>query len=402
MKIAIFSDNFYPELSGISDSIIILAKYLVKLGHIVEFFVPKHPNKNFHLAKLPLGELDLGKKIEIHRLSSLPFPTPTKQARLVLPTGFNLLAIKKFNPDIIHSQLFFGVGLEALLAAKILKIPLVGTNHTRIDEIMRYSLVKNKSVAKYMLRYMIWYYNRCNYVTAPSKLFLEEMKKNGFNRPAQIISNPVDFEIFNPGLAKNIKLTKNKFKLSETTIIYAGRLAGEKNIDVIIKALPLVKKSTPKINLAICGHGSAQDSLLNLAKELGVAKNVKFLGTFDKPNLAKIYQASKIFVIASTSEVQSMTVLQAMACGLPIICARCNSMPDLVNNRNGFLIEPYDYKTLAEKITLLLNNHQLRKNLSQGSLDFVQKFSAENIAKKWEELYKQVKNNFNKIDKKKK
>ena len=108
MRIAIFSDNFYPELSGISDSIILLAKELASLGHEICFFVPKYSEKNYQAVNLSFQELKFDGRVRIKRLFSLPAPFAGAQSRLVLPL-FSPDIFENFEPDVIHSQLFFGV-----------------------------------------------------------------------------------------------------------------------------------------------------------------------------------------------------------------------------------------------------------------------------------------------------
>lgn len=394
MRIAIFSDNFYPELSGISDSIIILARELSRRGHKINFYAPKYSAKDFKKVGLPWREIGIGKNIKIKRFYSLPFPTATKQGRMVLPTGLRWLKVNKFKPDIIHSQLFFGVGLEALSASKILKIPIIGTNHTAITEFKHYSPIKNQWFDKLSLNFVVWYYNQCDFVTAPSQAVLDEMKNYGFKRPCEVISNPIDLATFRVEPKLDSDGVRRKYNLSEKVIIYAGRLAKEKNLEVIIKALPLVKKKEPKINLVLAGHGKNENELKQLAKKLGVENNVKFLGTVSKPTLAKLYQVAKIFVITSTSETQSMTLMQGFACGLPAIGVRARALPEYINQQNGFLVEPGDAKNLAEKINLLLTNESLRQKLRRGALTFIKNFSTENIAKEWEKLYAKVISDF--------
>src|SRR3989338_3162718 len=106
MKIAIFSDNFYPELSGISDSVILLARELAKLGHEICFYAPKYSAKNYKALNLTDQKLALGDKIKIKRLFSLPAPFISNNSRIVLPINFWRL-FSHFKPDIIHTQLFF-------------------------------------------------------------------------------------------------------------------------------------------------------------------------------------------------------------------------------------------------------------------------------------------------------
>src|SRR5579871_6983340 len=116
MNIAMFSDNFYPELSGISDSIIDLARGLVKLGHRIHLYVPKYSETDFRMYGVPVAELDLDPAIAVHRLPSVRYPAPTNQGRIVLPTFFRSLSVRQNKIHIVHTHLFFGVGMEGLAA----------------------------------------------------------------------------------------------------------------------------------------------------------------------------------------------------------------------------------------------------------------------------------------------
>lgn len=390
MKIAIFSDSFYPELSGISDSIIALAKELAKSGNQINFYVPYYSAKNYQRVKLSEQELDLGENIKINRLFSFPYRSGTEQARLAVPSPWHWISIKDFGPDIIHTQLFFGVGLDAIISAKINNIPIVGTNHTAITEFVRYSPIKTEWFKKLSIKYAVWYYNHCDYVTAPSQSVFDEMDKYGFNQSHRVISNPIDIDIFSPLLLNKKQEIKKEFGLSDATLVCAGRLAPEKNIDVLIRALSLVKRRFPTVSLILAGHGNAAEKLKNLAKTLNLGQSVKFLGTVDQLTLAKLFQASEIFVISSTSETQSMSLMQAMASGLPAVGVKARTLPEYINDQNGFLVEPNDYRAFAEKLIILLENSILRKKLGQNASAFVQKFSISNITKEWERIYNNV------------
>jgi len=394
MRIAFFCDNFYPELSGISDSIIASAQELAKRGHTVHFFVPKYSEKDFKIAGInSKREIDLDNGVEITRFAAFPYPAPTNQGRMVIPTGLRWLKIKKFKPDIIHSHLFFGVGLEALMAAKILKVPFVGTNHTAITEFVKYAPIKGQWVEKLSLKYVNWFYSRCALTTAPSKSVFDEMVQAGFRGRREVVSNPVNMEAFNVVRDFDRKVLKEKFGLNDRVVAYVGRFAPEKNIDVIVRAVALAKAKIPDITLALAGHGAFKVEIEKLVKELHLEKNVKFLGTLSSYEVGDFYRTSEIFAITSTSETQSMTLIQAMACGLSTIGVRARALPEYIEG-NGILIEPGDAKALAEKIVELLENPQLRQELSARSLAFVEKFSDKNIALLWERIYAREINNF--------
>ena len=118
MRIALFSDNFYPELSGISDSLVALATELARRDHKIHFYVPNYSEKNHALSKVSQKEIDLGPNVAVTRFSSLHFGAGSGQGRLVIPYGLRALAVRKFNPDVIHTQTFFGCGMEALVASR--------------------------------------------------------------------------------------------------------------------------------------------------------------------------------------------------------------------------------------------------------------------------------------------
>ncbi|HDH04018.1 MAG TPA: glycosyltransferase family 4 protein [Candidatus Campbellbacteria bacterium] len=392
MKIAIFSDNFYPEISGISDSIIALAKKLAESGNKITFFAPRYSDEDYKKVKIPSGkELDLGENIRIKRYFSFHYPlSGTGQAHLVTPSPWRWRFSKSFVPDVIHSQLFFGLGLDALISARINHIPIVGTNHTAIAEFTRYSPIKAGWFEKITMKYVVWYYNHCDYVTAPSQSVFDEMARFGFKRPHKVMSNPVSFDIFNTAPSSDKEKLKKEFGFSNAVLACAGRLSPEKNVDVIIRALALVRKRIPDINLVLAGHGNAAGELKNLAENLGVSDAVKFFGTVDQPTLAKIYRAAEIFVIGSTSETQSMSLIQAMACALPAVGVSARALPEYITNQTGFLVKPNDYEAFAEKIIFLIKNPAFREKLGENASKFVQKFSVPNIAEEWEKIYGEI------------
>jgi 1,2-diacylglycerol 3-alpha-glucosyltransferase len=390
MRIAIFSDNFYPELSGISDSITTTARELGQRGHKIKFFVPKYRARHFRIANFPVEELDLGENVLIHRLRSLHFPGPNKQSRAVMPAGFNTMRVKKFKPDIIHTHLFFGAGWRALTAAKVLRVPLVGTSHTPIGEFIRYSPIKADWFKRWSEWYVSWYYNRCKFVSAPSGAIIREMRAFGFHRPSQVISNPIDLSAFAPVSEATKQKMKKHFGFSGRTILYTGRLAPEKNIDVVMRAVALAKKKFPDINFAITGHGSSRESLEALAFELGMGKEVKFLGTLHKQEFVKVYQAADIFAIASTAETQCISMMQAVAAGIPVIGVDWLGLGEYIQKMNGILIKMGDYRTMAQKIEMLFKDSKKYKTFGAAGLEAVKQFSIPKIADQWESVYAKV------------
>ena len=396
MRIAIFSDNFYPELSGITDSITALGKELAKRGHAVQYYAPYYSKRDYERVGLREKDAEFGERIGVTRFWSFPAHAPSGQGRGVIPTPWHWLGAKAFRPDIIHTQLFYGTGLEALIAARLLKIPLVGTNHTAVKAYSQFYPIKQEWFANLLLKYANWYYGKCGFVTAPSRSVLEEMQQFGFKTTCRSLSNPIDTETFRP--LPNKEWLRKQFGFSEKTIIFASHLSVEKNIDVLIRALPLVRKEIPNAELAIAGKGPSESDLKKLAIELGVKDSVKFLGYLNKPSLAEAYNASKAFVIASTAETQSMVTMQAMATGLPIIATNSRALPEYVTKKNGFLVEPEDVRAFAEKIIYLLQRPSVGKKLGENGKKMTQKFSVKEITNEWERIYENVIKSYNHVE----
>jgi glycosyltransferase involved in cell wall biosynthesis len=387
MKIAIFSDNFYPELSGISDSLVFFAQGLAANGHQVLFVAPRYRAHDYP-PKAP-HELDLGPAIQTARLWSIRYPySPTGQSRITVPCGRGIALLKKFFPDVIHTNSPFGAGIEALLAAKFLRVPLVGTNHTLISEFINHSPLNFFWLTRVTLRYFSGYYNNCAYVTAPCRSLLEEMENYGLRVPHQPVPNPIDAQRFVPvaSAAKKAVLQK-RFQLTGKTILYTGRLAPEKCIDVIIRAFAQLQKKIPDTTLLIAGHGSAEQSLRALTQKLGVAAQVHFVGFVDKDTLPLLYQASDLFVIMSTSESQSLSLMQAMASALPSIGARARALPEYIDEASGLLVKPGDVPALAGAMQTILSDDALAGRLGAGGLKSVQRCARPAIVKIFEKIY---------------
>lgn len=399
MKIALFSDNFYPELSGISDSIISLSKQLAAHGHKVHLYVPWYSPEDYKKSNLPTTELNLGPNVEFSRWPSIFFGAGSGQGRAVVPLGLRSREVAQFNPNVIHTQTFFGCGLEALWASRFLHKPLVGTNHTATKEFLRYNPVKAEWTDALVLRYVNWYYSQCLTVTAPSQSVFNEMAETGFKHSPKGIplSNPIETDIFKPAPARGEgtrAALRKKWNMSNYAIVHAGRLDVLRSIDVMIRALPLVKKEVPEAELVFAGRGVDEPDFRALAASLGVANSVRFLGFVDQPHLVELMNAGKVFAITSTADTQSMVMMQAMACGTPVVGVNARALPEYISetgaDANGFVVEPGNPQALAARLIEILKSPTLQKKLGAGGRATALRFSPPEIAKRWEGIYEEA------------
>jgi 1,2-diacylglycerol 3-alpha-glucosyltransferase len=391
MRIALFSDNFYPEIGGIQDSVLTTGRALAKLGHSVAFFVPSFSARDCRIAELPPHELEMSSGMEIHRFASIHVPSPTLQSRLVWPTGLRWRTVRDFRPDILHTHGFFGIGLEALVAARTLQIPLVGTNHWALSGFRQYAPFKSEWFIRRAIGYASWYFNHCRFVTAPSLSAIREMEERGFHSRHTVLSNPIDTSAFSPISTEARRELKQRLGLTDATVVYAGRLAREKNIAVLIRAVARLREAMPRITLAIAGHGSARTELERLSDSLGIQGNIRFFGTLEQHALADLLRASDVFAIASTSETQSMTLLQAMACGVPAVGVRALALPEYIEDgRTGTIVPPGDDAAMAEAIRTLLTDTPKRTVFAERSEEKVSRhYGVRAVVQTLEELYLQ-------------
>jgi 1,2-diacylglycerol 3-alpha-glucosyltransferase len=382
-----FTDHFFPELGGIQDSVAITSRALAARGHQVSIHAPRYGARDYRRIGEVVGERDLGANVSVSRRLSLPVPSSTRQSRAALlsPMAPVWLA-RRGRPDVIHVHSFFGIGLEALLIGACLDIPVIGSNHWTIAGFGPHLPVRTERAAAYVT----WFYNRCDFVTAPSRSVFEELGPSRLRPPKQVISNPIDTDLFQPARADQREALRARFGLCNPTITYAGRLGLEKNIGVLLRAVAALRDQGIAADLAIAGHGSHEPILRAMAEGLGVGARVRFFGTLAPDELARLLRISDIFSIMSTSETQSMVLLQAMASGVPVVAANTRALPEFVSPENGVLVDPHDPRLLAGAFAELLAAPERRGRMGLAGRRTAEKYSVAAVTDEWETLYRSV------------
>ena len=387
MHIAIFTDSFHPELGGIQDSVLLTSRALGERGHQVVVYAPQASPQDYRIAGVPMAEVQVGPNVQVRRLFAVSAPGSTGQSRLVAPTGLRWRELRPFRPDIIHTHTFLAAGWEAVWAARRLRVPIVGTNHWAVREFSSYIPLPGAFFGRASLKAVTWYYNRCSMVTGPSRSVIEEMRGFGLSRPHEVVSNPIDTQLFSPATPERRRALKRQLGFSDATVLYAGRLATEKRVDVLVLAFAQVLQDVPSAMLALAGHGSDQRRLAALANRIGVGDRVKFLGTLPQPALADAFRAADVFAIASTSETQSMVLLQAMSSGLPGVAARWRALPECIDAGSGLLAEPGDHDQFAAQLTTLLLDPALRARMAMRAAQRARSVAVAAVVATWEDLY---------------
>ena len=387
MKIGIFSDTFPPQVNGVANTALTSAIVLSNLGHDV--YVYTVSGSLFNREEKAEDEKEF--PFTLVRLPSIPAVVYHDQ-RIPLPLGLAVKHARKVGLDIIHTHTPFSVGWEAILTARFFKIPIVGTHHTFYDKYLKHVKLDYDFAKSLSWDYINFYYNRCDIVLSPSKSLAIELKNFGLVSPVEIMINPIDTELFKPVKNNRIKQQlKQTLGVKDRSLVYMGRVSYEKKIDQIIKAFALVIKQKSELGLVIVGDGPERNKLEALSKSLGLKNHILFTGFKRGEELVEILQANDIFITASDSENMPLSVLEAMAVGLPVIGANALGIPEIVeDNVNGFLFEPDNTKDLAQKIITLIGNNQLLDSFSQNSRKLALNYSQENVTRSLETVYERI------------
>ncbi|MEA3341571.1 MAG: glycosyltransferase, partial [Chloroflexota bacterium] len=150
-------------------------------------------------------------------------------------------------------------------------------------------------------------------------------------------------------------------------VLHVGRLSYEKNVDLLLRAFAHIAGDYPAARLTIAGDGPDREALARLADELGLSERVCFTGFVPHEQLPALYQAADLFATGSTIETQGLVVLEAAACGLPVVAVDALALPEAVHHTvNGFLSPPGDEAALAQHLACLVADASLRQHMGGG------------------------------------
>ena len=366
MKIAILVSSFPPKwLGGIEIVTQNIARYLAINGNEVHV----------------ITSLDKGFEKESQENNFFIYRTSYPKIKILGTIIFWIkcfFLIKKINPEIVHSQ-SIQMGLSALLARKFLGIPYVVYCHGS-DVYLPW---KFKKIISAMI------FNEAGAVIALTDDMKNELKKN-CKKDIIVIPNGIDPEKFE-GFPKQIIRDKFKIQFKEKIIVFVGGLRPVKGVKYLIEAFSIINQKNSDVKLFLVGDGLERRKLEDAVKKADLEKKVNFIGQVENNEIPKYMSISDIFVLPSLSEGLPVVILEAMACGLPIVATKAGGMPEVVKDgENGFLVEPKKPEQIAEKVLLLLRDDELREKISNNNREKAKKYSWINAVDKIEKIYSEV------------
>ena len=384
MRIGIFTDTYTPYINGVTTSVLMLKKALEKKGHTV-YIVTVNPdnlqykyeegNRIIRIPGIPIGIYD-------YRLTGI---YPMKA----------LKTIKKWNLDVIHSQTEFGVGTFARIISKQYNIPLVHTYHTMYEDYVHYITrgYFDKS-SKKIVEYLTLFYcdKTISELVVPTKKAYELFKeKYKVDRNVYIVPTGIDVEKFykeNNQKETTDKIRQNlNIKKDDFVILFVGRIGSEKNIELLLTSMRTLTGVSQQIKLLIVGDGPDLPEYKEYCKKNNLENNVIFAGKVPWEEISNYYVISDVFATASKTETQGLTVIEAMAASLPVVCIKDESFTDtVIDNLNGKIFE--NRKEYKKCIISLYNDKELLKKLSSQARISAETHSSRYFAEQILEVYK--------------
>jgi 1,2-diacylglycerol 3-alpha-glucosyltransferase len=308
VNIGLFTDTYFPQVSGVATSIKTLRDQLEKQGHQVYIFTTTDPKVDTNVYER-----------NIFRFTSIPFVSFTD--RRIAVSGFIRAAqiAKELNLDVIHTQTEFSLGWMGKFVAKSLKIPLIHTYHTMYEDYLHY-VANGKLLKPYHVKQMTRAFcYHIDGVVAPSDRVLKTIEGYGISVPIRIIPTGVNLEQYQKANDREQWREKLGYQSDTPVLLSLSRLAYEKNIQEVVGSLPAILEEVPTAQLLIVGDGPARTSLENQVHDLGLEANVQFAGEINNDQVYRYYQAADLFVSASDTESQGLTYIEALASHLKVV-----------------------------------------------------------------------------------
>jgi glycosyltransferase involved in cell wall biosynthesis len=376
MRIIMVSDLYAPMEGGVPTATRALASGLARRGHTVALVAPS-PSR--------IGGLAVDEGVTVHFQGSIRWPFYEGMRLGYLPRSEARKLITWFAPDVIHIHSPVTLGVPALVASRSLRVPVVYTNHYLPVNVRPSWRQRPQTFDALFYAFIAGFANRCTYVTGPTATAVRLLRDRGLRSPSQVISNGVDLDRYSPGQPDERLRAQYGLNSGRPLILSVGRLSPEKRVDVLLEA---AARLTQNAQLAIAGTGPCDAFLRETVNRLRLSTRVRFLGHVPSHDLPGLYRLADVYAIASEAELQSLSTMEAMATGLPVVAVDAYALSELVRDgRNGFLATPGRGGEMAAYLDILVADPQRRVDLGTTSLRIISIHEQHRVLAEWESLY---------------
>ena len=350
MRIAVFSEVYWPMVSGVGVTLLRLTEALEARGHQLRVYSATYP--------LPPGSPD---RPEAHRLPSVPFFL-YPDVQWAFPRMRDIVVdLGTFHPDVVHVATEFSLGIAGVKAAKQLGVPVIASAHTDYDQYAaRYGVTWALRAGWH---YMRWFYGQAHRVLCPSRIYEEALHRHGVMHTG-LWSRGVDPAVFSPSFRREAYRAAVGAGPGDLIVTYIGRIAREKNLGLLLEAWETLAPERGGAQLVLVGRGPLEDDIRR--REL---PGVHVTGLLQGEALSAAYASADIFAFPSPTETFGNSLLEAMGSGLPAIVAADGGVLEFAEHgRNAWLVEPDSAAAIADALRRLFSDASLRRHLAAGAL----------------------------------
>ena len=376
LRIGLFTDTYAPQVNGVSISLQLVSEGLQRRGHQVTIFAPRIP-----------GYKD--DRPGVVRLPSLKYLNDPPIYVAVLGTPRSTWSLTRKHFDVLHAHSPLTVGLLAYFTASTKNLPLIYTYHTSITDYTHYlKIIGGTAVIRHAAR---WFSttstNLGDQIVVPSPKFYRLLLAQKVTKPIHTIPNGIDLSQFKA--AKNPGSFRSRLGLKPDApiLLSVGRVDPEKRLDFLIDAFAGMADQFPEAQLVFAGDGSARKKLEEHAAATKVKDRIHFLGMVNRAELPDLLHDATIFLSASTTEVHPISVIEAIASGLPLVAVQDEAFEGMiVENENGHLT-PLDVGAFCDTLVKLLSDPEKLVQYGKHSAELSEKYSIESQVRSLENLY---------------
>jgi glycosyltransferase involved in cell wall biosynthesis len=328
MTIAMFTNNYLPHVGGVARSIVTFTERYRARGHRVVLITPHEAGSAPDPDVVTVPSLHL-----INTADNVAVP-------LLVP-GIVAKAIEAAPPDIVHAHHPFLLGTTAAVAAAQQNVPLVFTHHTMYEHYTHYAPVDSPQLKEFVKDLSTGYANLCDCVFAPTPSVAATIRARGVTAPIEVVPTGINTRLYRQGDGKAVR---KEFGIPPAAFVvgYAGRLAPEKNLLFLLRALVRFLHSEKAAHALFVGSGPLEADLQDQVRKHSLADRVHFTGTLENEALADAYAAMNLFAFASVSETQGLVLLEAQAAGVPVAALDAPGARDVVApNVSGWLVKKH-------------------------------------------------------------
>ena len=354
MRIAVVTETWPPEVNGVALTLSKLIHLLSQRKHTIQLIRPRQDKNDSSSDQIGWSEM-LMKGLPIPHYPQLKLGLPSKKALV------NAWSLKR--PDLVHIATEGPLGWSALQAARVLRLPVTSDFRTNFASYSKHYGIG--WLSKPIMAYLRKFHNRTACTMVPTHALKTQLQTLGFDN-LRVVARGVDTQLFHPN-QRSVALRQSWHADDNTIVLLSvGRLAAEKNLDLIVTTYQSLKQSGRAVKLVFAGDGPYRAILQNQCPD------AYFMGMCSHAQLAELYASADLFLFPSLTETFGNVTLEALASGTPVLAYDCAAATELIKDtHNGWLVQgedPQHYVLKALEITQKASTLQEARHHTHASI----------------------------------